>query len=160
MKCGEQSFQPNHGGDIMKIFVIVGLALLLPACQKQAVTSSTNAPESRTTASRNNSEAGDAKTADGAPVEFTSIGITSDKTNVAYRIKVNTDKPIDEVHLALKATDSKGKVSEDTIVWQNIAGSSRRPIESGKTYEDQTALDTVTVKADVSLKEVLFKDGT
>jgi hypothetical protein len=97
---------------------------------------------------------------DGAPVEFTAIGITADKANAAYRIKVNTDKPIDEVHLTLKATDSKGKVSEDIIVWQNIVGSTRRPIESGKTYEDQSALDPATVKADVALKEVLFKDGT
>ena len=147
----------------MRIFVVIGLALLLPACQKQAVTSSTNgpaAPESRATASSSSSEPGEAKTTAGAPVEFTTIGITPDKTNVAYRIKVNTDRTIDEVHLVLKATDSKGKVSEDTIVWQNIVGSTRRPIESGKTYEDQTALDPVTVKADVSLKEVLFKDGT
>jgi hypothetical protein len=27
-------------------------------------------------------------------------------------------------------------------------------------YEDQSALDPATVKADVSLKEVLFKDGS
>ena len=145
----------------MKILVIVGLVLLLPACQKQSMTSSTNAPaapESR--ASRPNAEPAGAKSADAAPVEFTMIGITADKTSVAYRIKVNSDKPIDEVHLALKATDSKGKVSEDTIVWQNIVGSTRRPIESGKAYEDQSALDPATVKADVTLKEVLFKDGT
>src|SRR6185369_9395412 len=91
---------------MMRIFVIVGLALLLTACQKQAVTSSTNAPaapESRATGSSSSSEPGDAKTTAGAPVEFTTIGITPDKTNVAYRIKVNTDRTIDEVHLVLKA---------------------------------------------------------
>ena len=53
------------------------------------------------------------------------------------KLKVNTDKPIDEVHLALKEMDSKGKVVESTdIVWQNIVGSTRRPIEKGKIYED------------------------
>ena len=146
----------------MKILVIVGLVLMLTACQKQSVTSSTNAPaapEARATASRN-SEPGDAKPTDAAPVEFTMIGITPDKTNVAYRIKVNTGNPIDEVHLTLRATDDKGKVSQDMIIWQNIVGSTRRPIESGKAYEDQTALEPATVKADVTLKEVLFKDGT
>ena len=87
--------------------------------------------------------------------------ITADKANLAYRIKVNTDKAIDEVHLALKEMDAKGKVVEaTTIVWQNMPGSSRRPIESGKTYEDQTPLDPGVVKAECSLKEVIFKDGT
>ena len=81
--------------------------------------------------------------------------------NLAYRIKVNTDQPIDEVHLALKEMDAKGKVVEaTTIIWQNMPGSSRRPIENGKTYEDQTPLDPGVVKAECSLKEVIFKDGT
>ena len=31
-------------------------------------------------------------------------GISPDKTNVSYKIKVNTDKPIDEVHINLKET--------------------------------------------------------
>jgi hypothetical protein len=57
--------------------------------------------------------------------------------------------------------DAKGKVVEaTTIVWQNMVGSSRRPIESGKTYEDQTALNPGTVNAECSLKEVIFKDGS
>jgi hypothetical protein len=147
----------------MKVCMVVMTAILLSACQKQSASSSTNASasaESRATPSRNSSEPGDVKATAGAPVEFTAVGITPDKANVAYRIKVNTAQPIDEVHLALKATDGKGKVSEDTIVWQNIVGSTRRPIENGKVYEDQSALDPATVKADVSLKEVLFKDGS
>ena len=97
----------------------------------------------------------------GAPVELIQSGITDDKANVAYQIKVNSDKPIDEVHLALKEFDAKGKVvGTNSIVWQNIVGSTRKPIESGKTYEDQTALDPGTAKAEVSLKEVIFKDGS
>ncbi|MEP6911823.1 MAG: hypothetical protein ABI923_03660, partial [bacterium] len=67
----------------------------------------------------------------------------------------------DEVHLALKALDAKGKVIEQTtVVWQNIVGSTRRPIESGKTYDDQNPLEPGVTKAECSLKEVIFKDGT
>jgi hypothetical protein len=147
----------------MKVCLIVLVAILLSACQKQMSSVSTNASapaESRATPSRNNSEAKEVNIKDGAPIEFTEVGITPDKANVAYRIKVNTGEPIDEVHFTLKATDAKGKVTEDTIVWQNIVGSTRRPIETGKTYEDQTALEAATVKADLSLQEVLFKDGS
>jgi hypothetical protein len=143
--------------------MIVIALMSLSACQKQAVSSGINPPppaESRSTSSGSSSDRGDVKASNEPPVEFTALGVTPDKANIAYRIKINTDKPIDEVHLALKATDGKGKVSEDTIVWQNIVGSTRRPIESGKVYEDQTALDPAMVKADVSLKDVLFKDGT
>ena len=100
------------------------------------------------------------KATSGAPVELIYSGMTDDKANLSYRIKVNTDKPIDEVHLTLKAVDSKGKVHEDNIVWQNIVGSTRKPIESGKTYEDQTPLDPGTTTAEASLKEIIFKDGT
>jgi len=146
----------------MKACLIVVVAILLSSCQKQVVSNpNTSAPSgSPVNTSRTTTEVREVKAADRVPVEFTAIGITPDKANVAYRIKVNADKPIDEVHLTLKATDSKGKVTADTIVWQNIVGSSRRPIESGKAYEDQSALDPATVKAEVSLKEVLFKDGT
>jgi hypothetical protein len=101
------------------------------------------------------------KTTSAAPVELIQSGITDDKANVSYRIKVNSDKPIDEVHLALKEIDAQGKViGSNSIVWQNIVGSTRKPIESGKTYEDQTALDPGTAKAAISLKEVIFKDGS
>jgi hypothetical protein len=73
---------------------------------------------------------------------------------------VNANKPVEEVHLALKETDSTGKVMGDTIIWQNIVGSTRKPIETGGTYEDHSALDSDVVKAEVSLKDVIFKDGT
>jgi len=99
--------------------------------------------------------------ASAAPVDLTVLGMTPDKTSVSYRIKVSTDKPIEEVHLALKETDGSGKVVADTtIIWQNIVGSTRKPIERGRTYEDHSALDADVVKAGVSLKEVVFKDGT
>src|SRR5436190_11640057 len=66
------------------------------------------------------------QTTTGAPVELIQSEMTADKANLSYKIKVNTDKPIEEVHLALKEMDGKGKVLEDTtIAWQNIVGSSR-----------------------------------
>jgi hypothetical protein len=102
-----------------------------------------------------------AKVEANAPVDLTVLGITPDKTSVSYRIRVNADKPIEEVHLALKETDASGKVVADTtIIWQNIVGSTRKPIEKGATYEDHSTLDSDVVKADVSLKDVIFKDGT
>ena len=97
----------------------------------------------------------------GAPVEFIYGGISPDKDSVSYQIKVKTDKPIDEVHLALKETDAGGKtVEQTTVVWQNIVRSTQQPIENGKTYEAQTPLDPGAVKAECTLKEVIFKDGT
>ena len=94
-------------------------------------------------------------------MEFNYGGITPDKTDITYKIKVNTDKPIDEVHLALKETDAAGKtVEQTTVVWQNIVRSTQQPIEKGKTYEAQTPLDPGAVKAECTLKEVIFKDGT
>ncbi|HKF57458.1 MAG TPA: hypothetical protein VKJ45_18515 [Blastocatellia bacterium] len=97
----------------------------------------------------------------GTPVDLTVLGMSQDKTNVSYKIKVNSNKPIEEVHLALKEMDGTGKVVADTtLVWQNIVGSTRKPIESGMTYEDRSTLDADVIKAEVSLKEVVFKDGT
>ncbi len=99
--------------------------------------------------------------ADAPPVDFTFLGIAPDKTSISYKIKVNTGKPIEEVHLALKETDAGGKVVEQTMIaWQNIVHSTQQPIEKVKTYEDQTALDPAAVKAECTLKEVIFKDGT
>ena len=74
---------------------------------------------------------------------------------------MNTDKPIEEVHLALKETDAGGKVVEQTtIAWQNIVHSTQQPIEKGKTYAAETSLDPGATKAECLQKEVVFKDGT
>ncbi len=95
------------------------------------------------------------------PVDFTFLGITPDKESVAYRIKVNTTKPIEEVHLTLKEMDSSRKVVENTtVVWQNIVKSKRQPVVGGKTYQDQSVLVPGATKVECSLKEVIFKDGT
>jgi hypothetical protein len=96
-----------------------------------------------------------------APVEFTFGGIAPDKTKFVYKIKVNTDKPVREVHMNHKEMDASGKVLvENTLVWRNIVHSTEQPIEQGKTYEDYTMLDPGTVKAECSLAEVIFKDFT
>ncbi len=142
---------------------IVLAALLVSACQKQTTpgTATPLTSGSPATSSQTAPQTSGPLTTSGSPVEFTYTGITPDKANAAYKIKINTDKPIEEVHLAFKDMDAKGKVLDDTmVIWQNMPGSTRRPIEKGQTYEDQTALDPAAVKADVSLKEVIFKDGS
>lgn len=149
----------------MKTYLTIILAaLLVSACGSKEPSSSNTQPAASTQATPAkavSSQTTASESTSGAPVEFIYGGITPDKANVSYKIKVNTEKPIDEVHLALKEMDGKGKGVEDTtVVWKNIVGSTRRPIENGKTYEDQTALDPAAVKAECSLKEVVFKDGT
>ena len=123
-------------------------------------TQSTASPQS-TSARIQSSQSAASESTGAAPVEFFYGGITPDKTSISYKIKVNTDKPIEEVHLALKETDAGGKVVEQTMIaWQNIVHSIQQPIEKGKTYEDQMALDPAATKAECTLKEVVFKDGT
>lgn len=143
----------------MRALLLIPAVLLLSSCGMKTET----APNQNATAppAAKTEKAPEAAKADStaAPVDFTFLGIAPDKTSVSYRIKVNADKPIDEVHLALKETDATGKVTGDTIIWQNIVGSTRKPIERGGTYEDHSALDADVVKAEVSLKEVIFKDG-
>ncbi len=113
-----------------------------------------------TTAKTQGSPSAASESTGAAPVEFFYGGITPDKTSISYKIKVNTDKPIEEVHLALKETDAGGKVVEQTMIaWQNIVHSTQQPIEKGKTYEAQTPLDSAATKAECTLKEVIFKDG-
>jgi hypothetical protein len=108
-----------------------------------------------------NSQAATAPTTAEAPVEFTYGGIAPDKVKITYKIKVNTDKPVKEVHMNLKETDAGGKVLTDTtLIWKNIVHSTEQPIEQGKTYEDYTMLNPGAVKVECSLKEVIFADFT
>ena len=144
-------------------FTIILAAVLVSACGSKEPSSSNTQPAASTQSPSKieGPQSPTSQTTSGAPVEFFYGGITPDKTSISYKIKVNTDKPIDEVHLALKEMDAKGKAVENTtIVWQNIVGSTRRPIENGKSYEDQTPLDPAAVKAECTLKEVVFKDHT
>ena len=144
----------------MKTYVIAVLTLIVSACGGGQTTSSPNTVAPVGAVPANSPAAQVAQVpASGAPVELLSCALTADKQNVAYKIKVNTDKAIDEVHLVLKTT-AGGKPDETTLIWQNIVGSTRRPIETGKTYEDQSAIDAGVTKADCSLKEVIFKDGS
>ena len=107
-----------------------------------------------------NSRAATSPTAAEAPVEFIYGGITPNH-EIAYKIKVNTDKPIEEVHMSLKETDANGKVLFDgDLIWQNIQHSKQQPIEQGKTYEATMMMSPGAVKAECSLKEVFFKDHT
>jgi len=95
------------------------------------------------------------------PVEFTFGGIAPDKSKFTYKVKVNTDKPIREVHAAIKEMDATGKVLfEGDLIWKNIVHSTPQPIEQGKTYEDDSMLSPGVVKVECSFKEVIFKDNT
>ena len=108
-----------------------------------------------------NSQAIAAPTPAEAPVEFTFGGIAPDKAKFTYKVKVNTDKPILEVHAAIKEMDASGKVLFDgDLVWRNIVHSTEQPIEQGKTYEDERMLSPGVVKVECSFKEVIFKDNT
>ena len=150
----------------MKTYIGLFLAAaLFSACSNTQTSAPGNAqsPASRqsTPAKTQSSPSAASESTGAAPVEFFYGGITPDKTSISYKIKVNTDKPIEEVHLALKETDAGGKVVEQTMIaWQNIVHSTQQPIEKGKTYEDQMALDPAATKAECTLKEVVFKDGT
>jgi hypothetical protein len=140
-------------------------AALFSACSKTQPSEPSNpqssASQQSTPAKTQNPQSTAAESTSGAPVEFIYGGITPDKTSISYKIKVNTDRPIEEVHLTLKETDAGGKVVEQTMIaWQNIVHSTRQPIEKGKTYEDQMTLDPSATKAECTLKEVVFKDGT
>ncbi len=150
----------------MKTYIGLFLAAaLFSACSNTQPSAPGNAqspasPQS-TTAKTQSSPSAASESTGAAPVEFFYGGITPDKTSISYKIKVNTDKPIEEVHLALKETDAGGKVVEQTMIaWQNIVHSIQQPIEKGKTYEDQMALDPAATRAECTLKEVVFKDGT
>jgi hypothetical protein len=150
----------------MKTYIGLFLAAaLFSACSNTQPSEPSNArpaasPQS-TPAKTQSSQSAASESTSGAPVEFFYGGITPDKTSISYKIRVNTDKPIEEVHLALKETDAGGKVVEQTMIaWQNIVRSHQQPIEKGKTYEAETPLDPAATKAECTLKEVIFKDGT
>ena len=148
----------------MKTYVTIILAAVLASACGSKESSSSNTNTDTTASPPASSRSGGSPAAasqSGAPVELTSCGLTSDKQNVSYKIKVNTEKPIEEVHVALKELDAAGKIlGQMPLVWKNIVGSTRQPIEPGKAYEDQSPLEPGVAKADCSLSEVVFKDGT
>jgi len=155
----------------MRLFLAMTATLLLMvACAgNKEQPAGVNAPTSKTQAEAGEAEKPSAtdttakteSTAGARLIEFTYLGITSDKQNISYRIKVNTDKPISQVDLAVKEMDDSGKVLLDTtMLWQNIVKSVRQPIEKGKTYDVQDYLYPGAAKAECKLKRVVFKDGS
>ena len=147
----------------MKLTIFLLLALSMSACTKSDSGSGSNssAPSNQAGMTKTEKPAKAVVDPNAPPVEFTFLGITPDKQNIAYRIKVNTDKPIEEVHMALKEKDASGKVVQDTtLIWQNIVHSTRQPIEAGQTYEDTSYVDPKVTSVDCTLKEVVYKDNT
>lgn len=95
------------------------------------------------------------------PVEFTYLGVTPDKESIAYKIKVNSAKPISQVDLDMKYMDESGRVvDQSTYAWQNVVKSKRNAIERGQTYEVKDELPEGATRAEVTLKRVHFEDGT
>ena len=143
--------------------IILAAALFSACAGKQASSSNTSTATAASTAAPaqpGGSQAAASQTS-GAPVELTSCELTADKQNVSYKIKVNTTQSIEEVHVSLKELDAAGKVlGQMPLVWKNIVGSTRQPIENGKTYGDQSPLEPGVARIDCSLGEVVFKDGT
>jgi hypothetical protein len=96
-----------------------------------------------------------------APVEFTYMGLTPDKENISYKIRVNTAKEISQVDIAVRYLDAQGQVvTETTLAWQNIIKSRKQPIEQGRTYEVEDYLEPGSLKAECQLKRVFFTDGS
>lgn len=159
-------------------FLLMMAGLLLAGCAQTTevstnantanITTNTKTTTSNTTTSNSNANSNANSTtsnttaSDGsAPVEFTFLGLSADKEQVNYKIKVNTDKPIKQVDLAAKYMDDKGKViSETTVVWQNIVKSKREPIEKGKTYDATGFVEEGATKVEYKLQRVVFEDGS
>jgi hypothetical protein len=153
----------------MKLLIAwMSITLLFAACANGPQKASTNGPANANSTTAPTATAQDSKPADAgsasdkaAPVEFTYVGITPDKENFAYKVKVNTARPISQVDIAARYYDDKGKVIGDTtIAWQNVVKSTRQPIEEGKTYDATGYLEPGSTKVEAGLKRVVFKDGS
>lgn len=96
-----------------------------------------------------------------APVDFTYIGTTPDNERIAYRIKVNTARPIKQVDMNFRYFDAQGKlVAVGTRSWQNIVKSTKQAIEQGKTYKVTDDLEPGAIRAEGQLMRVFFADGS
>ena len=147
----------------MKSYTAIALtAVFLAACSnKPASTNVQPAGGEQSSPSKVESSQSSSQRTAGAPIEFTYLGITPDKQNISYKIKVNTEKRISQVDLAVKEMDDSGKVLMDTnMLWQNIVKSHREPIEQGKTYDVADYLYPGATRAECKLKRVVFEDGS
>jgi hypothetical protein len=125
-----------------------------PTAMKEALITSAQTPTPTLTPTPATNEAE-------RPVEFTYLGLTSDKQNIHYTLKVNTAQPISQVDLYATYRDDDGKALDDTmLVWQNIVKSKRLPIEKGKTYDVEDYLPQGATKVEITLQRVVFTDGT
>lgn len=150
--------------------LIAAAAVLFTACGSDPQKASTNGSANANSAPYVTPTSQDAKPAPStaldnvpgkAPVEFTYVGIAPDKERFAYRIKVNTDKPVIQADIAAKFYDDNGKMmGESTFAWQNVVKSARQPIEQGNTYEATGDLEPGSTKVEAKLKRVFFTDGS
>lgn len=96
-----------------------------------------------------------------APVNFGVSQPKGEEIRVPMTFKINADKEISQVDIAVKELDAAGKTLEQTTyIWQNIVHSAVQPIKKGETYTDKYRHQPETKKIDVQLTRVVFKDGT
>ena len=95
-----------------------------------------------------------------APVTFEFLGLSADKEYVRYRIRVNTDKLLEQVDVRLSYTGADKKRQTETLIWQNIVKSRQQPIEKGKAYEAEGYLGPGATAVDCRLARVVYKDMT
>jgi len=137
--CGGGSSGPSYGAPASS-------PATQPAVSQGVQATSTSSPQ-RTTSSGP------------APIDFTYLGLTDDKTQIHYLIKVRSDKEIDQVDLNIKYVDAARKtLDEGRFLWQNIVKLTRQPILPGQTYDVEDYLYPGAVKAEVKLLRVVFKD--
>jgi hypothetical protein len=92
-------------------------------------------------------------------VEFTYLGLNADSSAIHYKIKVNTETPIEQVDLNVKYFDAGGAVLlDDRFLWQNIVKSERQPIEAGHMYDVEDYLYPDATRAEVKLLRVVYTD--
>lgn len=96
------------------------------------------------------------------PIDFTYLGVSSDKQHIAFQIKVNTAKPIIQIDLDVKEIDDSGKdLLDRTLLWQSKDCCPRRPLEKGKIYDGfERLLRPGATKTACSVQRVHFQDGS
>ena len=95
-----------------------------------------------------------------APVAVEYLGLSADSEQVRYRIRVDTDKPLEQVDVELSYTGSDGKRQSETLVWQNIVKSRKKPIETNHAYEAESYLGPGATGVNCKLARVVYRDMT
>ena len=94
------------------------------------------------------------------PVTVECLGLGSDKESLRYRVRVSTDRPVEQADVGLVYIGVDGKEERATAVWQNVVDAKRQPIERGKSYEAETRVGRGATGFRCRVLHVVFKDQT